>query len=93
MTLGLRGLTPWPLILVAPAFAASEAANIAERLGLALFRSVSHGPLLGAAEAARHFDLQRILLVHGLFGLNLLPASFLVSVCRTPPGRTRRNFT
>ncbi len=73
----LSELVDWPVILVGAFSRTAAVHDIAARCGLGVYGTSSGRQMQGMIEAALRLRLRRILIVHGLFGLDIVPAAFL----------------
>lgn len=70
--------TSWPLILVAPLGGGRRTRDMADRCGITLCTVSTGSPVMGLSEAAQLLRVKRVLMVHGLLGVNdLFPSEFL----------------
>lgn len=73
----LAGSTDWPLVLVSPYGGSRRARAAADRCGVQMCSVSSDNSVIGLTEASQLLSVDRILMVHGLFGLGLIPFEYL----------------
>lgn len=73
----LKGALQWPLVVVAPSRSAEGVGRIASGCGVRVATVPSGRPPQALGQAAAVLKARRMLMLHGLFGLELIPLEFL----------------
>jgi glycosyltransferase involved in cell wall biosynthesis len=77
---GLQKLCPIPVVIVCP-LGTPDLTDQCEEVGCQFFRGSSPVQISCLVQAVETFQAEQVLFVHGLFGIGLIPISFLRDAC------------